>query len=203
MQMLKLFPTPLGITTITEDISVLENKIGDLQYEKIGDGTSQISLRLDILKDFPEIEQILLKKFIEYMGDISPNLSNFQITTSWVTRCLARSGNSSSVHTHKNSMYSGVLYLSDCKSSGYFKMQDPLEDIKVFYTGINRSPTEFSASTFMMKPEKYDLIFFPSYIRHSITEYNEKNIRYSLAFNIVPVGQFGNADSTLTIEKIS
>lgn len=202
MEILNLFPTPVGIINVTEDLSPLEKFIKNLPYNKIAEGSSQISLRLDVLEDFPKVSQLLLKKFGEYVKNISPDHLDFQITTSWGTRCLGKVGNYSSVHSHKNSMYSGVLYFSNCESSGYFKVYDPLDDHKNFYIGENRSPNLYSSSMFMIKPEKNDLIFFPSYIKHMITPYYEKENRYSLAFNIVPVGRFGGEDSTLTIKNI-
>ena len=202
MEVLSVFPTPIGITNVKEDISSLEEFIKNLPYNKIGDGSSQISLRLDVLEDFPKVRQLLLKKFNEYVVNISPDYLDFQITTSWGTRCLGKVGNYSSAHSHKNSMYSGVLYFSNCESSGYLNIYDPLDDHKTFYIGENRKPTAYSSSIFRILPEKNDLLFFPSYIRHMISPYYGKENRYSLAFNIVPVGKFGGEDSTLTIKNI-
>jgi len=202
MEVLNLFPTPVGITNVKENISSLEQFIKNLPYNKIAEGNSQISLRLDVLEDFPKVRQLLLKKFKEYVRNISPDYLDFQITTSWGTRCLSKVGNYSSIHSHKNSMYSGVLYFSDCESSGFFKIYDPLDDHKNFFIGESKNPNIYSSSMFIIRPEKNDLIFFPSYVKHMITPYYGKENRHSLAFNIVPVGKFGNEDSTLTIKNI-
>lgn len=202
MEVLSVFPTPIGITNVKEDMSSLEEFIKNLPYNKIAEGSSQISLRLDVLDEFPEIRNILLKKFDEYIKNIYPDQSNYQITTSWSTRCLEKIGNYSSIHNHKNSMYSGVLYFFNCKDSGYFRLHNPTSIHGGFDLGANKIPNEFSAPTFMIKPQKNDLVFFPSHILHMITPYYGKGNRYSLAFNIVPIGTFGDKDSTLTIKNI-
>ena len=53
-----------------------------------------------------------------------------------------------------------------------------------------------SATSWSIKPEVKKMILFPSYLEHAILEHNEDTIRYSLAFNLYPVGEYGIGDST-------
>ena len=39
-------------------------------------------------------------------------------------------------------------------------------------------------------------MFFPSHLKHYVTTHNNSKTRYSLAFNIVPIGLYGDRDST-------
>jgi len=41
------------------------------------------------------------------------------------------------------------------------------------------------------------LYLFPSYLQHRIGKNEEDQVRYSLAFNLFPVGVFGKLDSEL------
>ena len=43
---------------------------------------------------------------------------------------------------------------------------------------------------------KKDLIIFPSYLQHSVNPVTSDIPRKSLAFNIVPIDNYGDADST-------
>ena len=46
------------------------------------------------------------------------------------------------------------------------------------------------------RPSTNSLVLFPSYLSHRIAEHQSKKIRRSLAFNIVPVGSYGEYDSS-------
>ena len=52
-----------------------------------------------------------------------------------------------------------------------------------------------NCKSFELKPEKNKLIFFPSYLRHKIKIHKGDTVRYSLAFNIIPIGDVGYYDS--------
>ena len=51
-----------------------------------------------------------------------------------------------------------------------------------------------------MYPHKNQLILFPSYLKHRICEQKSDKTRYSLAFNIVPIGGYGYGDSQYNTE---
>ena len=47
----------------------------------------------------------------------------------------------------------------------------------------------------MITPHKNGLVLFPSYLKHKILKHDSDIPRYSLAFNIVPVGHYGTGDA--------
>ena len=53
-----------------------------------------------------------------------------------------------------------------------------------------------NSKTWDIKPKKNMLIFFPSYLEHSILDNKSKRPRHSLAFNLIPIGKYGSSDST-------
>ena len=55
---------------------------------------------------------------------------------------------------------------------------------------------QISSNNWLIPPEEKKIILFPSYLEHSIVEHKEETTRYSLAFNIFPVGKYGVGDST-------
>ena len=53
-----------------------------------------------------------------------------------------------------------------------------------------------NSHTWFMYPQPKLLLFFPSYLRHKINIHKISKIRKSLAFNIIPVGKYGEGDSS-------
>ena len=109
---------------------------------------------------------------------------------SWVTKTEPNGhGNE---HSHSNSWLSGVYYPEDNNQSG----------IRFSYenTIFNNVPKEFNiynSHTWTLDSEKNLLIIFFSNLRHRILPNLSKQNRYSLAFNVMPKGDFGWGDSKI------
>jgi uncharacterized protein (TIGR02466 family) len=96
------------------------------------------------------------------------------------------------IHTHPNSIISGVFYFGDNKeflpNITFHKPQSfsfPILRPKEKYTKYNDTEFELGLN---------NLILFPSYLQHSVN-LNKSNIpRYSISFNSIPLGIFGDKD---------
>ena len=185
---LPLFSSPLVMTIIEEDTEELNN------YDS---GLEKSSKSRRVLEKYPKIESILLKKFKEYSDNILKYNNNYTITTSWITNI--EEGKDSTEHFHKNSLYSGVYYFQDnypkgCASIEFFS---PIVQLLDFWILPKDSDCEIMNShTWFMYPQPKLLLFFPSYLRHKINVHKISKIRKSLAFNIIPVGKYGEGDSS-------
>ena len=58
----------------------------------------------------------------------------------------------------------------------------------------------YNAKEYLVTPQKNMLLFFPSYLWHTILNNHSDKPRYSLAFNLIPLGQYGSGDSTYNTE---
>ena len=58
------------------------------------------------------------------------------------------------------------------------------------------NPNIANSNLSYITPSANSLVLFPSYLSHRIAEHQSKKIRRSLAFNIVPVGGYGEYDSS-------
>ena len=76
-------------------------------------------------------------------------------------------------------------------------MLNPLDKYTDFFIKQNKS-NPLNTHLTIIPPEYNKLIFFPSYLSHKIGEFKGK-VRYSLAFNIVPKGEYGDGDSSMFI----
>ena len=92
--------------------------------------------------------------------------------------------------------YSGVYYFDETydENIGNLCFENPVNDFTSFYVNFT-SFNHLNALNVSIIPEPKKLILFPSYIRHAIEMNLSKKIRKSLAFNFVPVGDYGIGDS--------
>ena len=107
------------------------------------------------------------------------------------------------MHQHHNSFYSGLYYFDDYEdNSGNIRFFDPLVRFNSFFMISDKSAdlNLHNSNTWDIKPKKNMLIFFPSYLEHSILDNKSKRPRHSLAFNFIPIGKYGVCDSTYNTE---
>lgn len=139
---------------------------------------------------FKFLKDIILDEFKNYSKGVLKYTNDFKITTSWFT--VLNKDKEGQIHNHHNCMYSGLLYLQVDNDTGDIVFLD-LSDKR-----NNLIPSEyniFNSREWRYTPTNGLLLFFPSEMHHKI-EKNESNItRHSLAFNIIPIGTYGEGDS--------
>ena len=196
---LPLFPSTLGAVTISEDISNLE-KIKDFRYTDITSDESINSFKTEdnqLLSNFPKEKEILLTYFNNFKNDIlALNDNEFAISSSWATR--VEQNGFCQLHDHKNSFYSGVLYLDSVSTGGEILFQNPITTGSFLLNPVEWNT--FNFETYQLIPQRNLLLLFPSYLKHRINKYLGTEVRYSIAFNIVPIGKFGRGDSIVNYQ---
>ena len=166
-QTFPLFASYVSAMVLTEDTSKLENHTEDMAKTY---GTSLSSRNKRVLEKYPKIKKILLNKFKKVAKEEYEYDNDFIITTSWFTK--TQKSQESKYHLHKNSFYSGVYYFGEYSE--------------------NSAPIEFTTPLLSFS----DFHIEPSYLRHAIIKSKDDVVRDSLAFNIVPIGEYGSFDST-------
>jgi uncharacterized protein (TIGR02466 family) len=185
-----LFASPLMHMKVKENTDQLQKSY---EYKKTDTYfKNSMSEDVRILKKFPRIEKIFLKYFDKIAKEVFLYDETFRITTSWIAKT---EDSQSEMHNHKNSFYSGVYYFDDyTEDSGSLQFKNPLFS----HSDFNLTPREWNimnSCSWNISPEKNLLIFFPSYLEHRVI--NNKGKRRSLAFNIVPIGEYGTGDSSI------
>jgi len=194
--------TPLFATNLIEDVidddellSKLQSLVDDYEFDSQDvTNKSESSVSKRILSDHPDIGLSILSRFHYANKSAFHYPCNFAITTSWLTKTTR--GGYSQLHHHSNSFYSGILYFGDYDEDGAeIKFSSPIDIFSTFYI----IPNEWNVHNCLewsITPQRGTLLFFPSYLKHSIGEHKSDTTRYSLAFNIVPLGEYGDGDST-------
>ena len=189
---LPLFPRVCALYVLEEDLSEL-NKIKTFKFKEIDTGSHGTD-SFKVLEYFPSIKKLVMEKFYEFKDNIlSMNSTNFKISTSWGTKI--EPNGMGGLHNHRNTYYSGILYWETFEGSR-------LELVDLFKQGIMVMPdkwNDFNYQHFHLNTMKNNLFFFPSEIYHRISINNSENTRYSLAFNIMPIGNIRYEDSSVTI----
>ncbi|MDO8907663.1 MAG: TIGR02466 family protein [Pseudohongiella sp.] len=125
------------------------------------------------------------------------NQVRLQITQSWLT--LSGRGQSHHVHTHPNSVVSGVLYINLAPVDGinFYRNED-----NIWYELVKQQDNYYNAFQYFVQSSVGDLLLFPSNVRHGVREVTEDVQRVSLSFNTFFSGHMGRDEfsNALTID---
>tara|TARA_R110002012_G_scaffold19955_1_gene71135 strand:- start:133 stop:720 length:588 start_codon:yes stop_codon:yes gene_type:complete len=171
---------------IKEDLTLKFKK----EKFKLAEGSALISQDLNVLKKYKNLNKEIKKAVDATLKDILmlKNI-NYRIFSSWLTKVGPKT--SSYSHNHANSWLSGIYYP---KGDPGFSVRFFYDDTRPFYT----PPTEYNiynSTAWTVFPEDNHLILFFSQLRHKVMPNESTQDRLSLAFNILPKGQFGEIDS--------
>tara|TARA_A100000172_G_C3025202_1_gene104581 strand:- start:551 stop:1147 length:597 start_codon:yes stop_codon:yes gene_type:complete len=148
-----------------------------------------ISSNLNMLSKYKILNKQINKTIKYFIENILFMKCKFKIYSSWLTLTKPK-GNSSS-HSHSNSWISGVYYPEHNKEHKIIFYND----IKNNFQTTTHNQSIYNSKSFTIVPEQNELILFFSDLRHEIkTNLSDKD-RYSLAFNCLPSGGFGEGDS--------
>lgn len=113
-----------------------------------------------------------------------------RITQSWVN--LNPPSSFHHKHTHPNSLWSGVLFLTNSSSCLCFSMRNNWCSSGI----IETEPVDerYREVVHQERSEKGKLLIFPSHLPHSVSENKDSYNRYTLSFNTFPFGRIGNYD---------
>jgi|TARA_R100001530_G_scaffold112812_1_gene79774 uncharacterized protein (TIGR02466 family) len=165
-------------------------KFKNEKFTSLEGGSHVISQNLNILKKYKNLNKEI-NRAIDATLEESLMLKNikYRIFSSWLTKSEPETFSES--HSHSNSWLSGI----------YYPKGDPGFGVKFFNditTQFATTPTEYNiynSAAWTIIPEDNYLILFFSQLRHKIMPNKSTKDRFSLAFNILPKGQFGEIDS--------
>jgi uncharacterized protein (TIGR02466 family) len=195
------FPSVVGATHITQDISSIWNNIENIEFSKTtgDDAIGYISKKMRLLNDYPEIKKILFDEFVKFKNEcLRLTSTNFNITTSWMTK--TPTGGFCQNHHHKNSYYSAVLYQkqNNDPDSGNLILNKPV--LSSILPNTPEEQTLLNSDHIIIEPDTNLIVFFPSYLYHKISRYTGEEDRFSIAFNVFPIGDLNHGDSSANFE---
>lgn len=204
-EVLDLFPIPVYTTGMPVELSGIIPFL-DGQAPKSGSDVTNYGERSDNSYILNEPECIEVKKFVlEHVKEFAENImlydyDTWELSQSWVSR--KQPGQHHTMHTHPNSLISGVFYYGEPSEQTpaikFHKMQGGINQ-QVLQPAVkpDKRNSKFAWTEFAVDFAPGLLLLFPSYLFHSVPVNESKTIRSSVAFNVVPKNRLGS-EETLT-----
>lgn len=189
----RLFAVPVVNFNVDKVITTDQiNFIETLNFKKDNRGI-MFSQEKNILmhKELKELKEVLYKNincFFYNTMDFKEKYK-FKVCDSWVVKLVKDV--TTPRHIHSFSYFSGVVYLqvTDTDSITFFKPKTlDHSSINLDIQTNQNSWNCFNSHTWSYPVRKGDVLMFPSQLEHMAKTNQSENIRYSLAFNIVPTG---------------
>jgi len=191
-----LFSMPLMALSLDIDNDKLLKYIKNITYrDNINSNKSFLSKSVKLLenKKLQKEKQIFLIAIQQYLNVLGYK-QKFKILNSWSTK--VEKNYNSQVHVHTNTWLSGVYYTQDNSSIEFIKNW---ANSSFFNLEFNNSKNIYSSTKWDLKVKKNTLLIFPSELQHKIKKNLSKENRYSIAFNILPIGSFNKGqDNEIT-----
>ena len=201
IDIISLFPSPVYVTKRDSNLDSIEEKeIEDIIEEGMSAKTTNsnsssknsyiFDTRLYKLKEFCKEH---IETYVEKI--ISPKKElDFYITQSWLN--ITKPGESHGLHSHPNSIISGVFYVSTEEDDKIYFFDPNVSGKARIEVEMNEFNLWNSLSWFI-PTEKNALLLFPSWLSHSVKSNKLATIdRISIAFNVFAKGMFGIKNST-------
>jgi uncharacterized protein (TIGR02466 family) len=130
-----------------------------------------------------DLETYILDSVKSYIFDflkINDNIALF-IKKSWLVK--SKPGGFGRMHSHPNSILSGVLYYSTPVNCGNLLLHDKNSNFGTILFGSSGS-NFFNSRIISVKPEPGKMVIFPSSMLHEVGMNNSNSDRISLSFDI-------------------
>jgi len=185
-----LFSMPLMAIPLDIKSQTILNFIKQLSYKKNlkeSEGT-YMSKSIKILEHqkLKKEKDIFIAAIKIYLNILSYS-KQYKILNSWATKTLKNCG--SQLHVHRNSWLSAVYY-PESDSGFTISFTKNLPNTSFFGLDYDSPNNIYSCEEWKIKPSKNVLLIFPSEMYHKIEKNLSNKMRYSLAFNINPIGLF-------------
>jgi len=133
-------------------------------------------------------------KSLQYQGDF-----DFVITECWATK--TDKFQKHHVHTHPNSIISGIIYLTDHpEATTEFYLSNPWHWTDQFLR-IGKENSRMHIAS--IEPSVGKIVFFPSNLQHSTKPNLSSASRYTISFNTFISGNIGDPSTLLKVDSVS
>ena len=201
---MNLYPTPIRLISLPLKYATVCSFFDEQVHNPDVNGNTEnygSHSKNSYILDEPECEEFkkyILKKVKEYNDEVlGYDVDEWQFSQTWVSH--KEPGQSHVMHTHPNSVLSGVFFYGgvDEKTSA-IDFHKPMafssfNTIQIQTKFNKKNPNTWNTFSILFEVGKF--ILFPSYFQHSVPENKTKIVRKSVSMNIVPKGRLGDKTS--------
>ncbi len=147
---------------------------------------------------FREVKQEILGLCREFAQVYSHIVDDIHICNSWGN--VVGYGEAIRYHKHSNAYISGSFYLSE---GSFFNIMDRSHsELFGFSPAVKPGDNYRAMESFNISPKPRRIILFPSGLMHSVLPSKTQAKRYSVAFNVIPVGRIGSPTGLMEIRPV-
>ena len=187
MQILNILPQQIykfecEKTLLDKTLNTLKNEQFSLDRDAL-QVRQTYNVRLNKDSNYNDIHNWVRSCLNTVKDELQFKCDRLEITSSWGN--VSKKDQWHWVHTHPNSLVSGILYLTDSNASTWFSVDNfwsgsSVIKLKQDHQVIHKQPTVSG-----------DLLIFPSTLVHSVDQHRGDQNRYTLSFNAFPSGEIG------------
>jgi uncharacterized protein (TIGR02466 family) len=201
MNFIDLFPTTVAAQKlISLDVEAALERIKSLNYVDDSGNRGQYTQDQNLLADpyFADVCEEIEAACSDFAKAHGHQVEGVGICSSWANKIP--SGNIINRHTHANSYISGTFYLTGGSPIEFFNtgLNDAVFNFAPEKRFDANNVRTFGSVYFDVEPGQ--LLLFPSGLAHGVQE-NKGADRYSVAFNTLPVGLFGEPTKQMRWSK--
>ena len=198
-EVLELFPTPVFTTMIPLKFARITPWLfkQEMLSEEVDSPNYGERSKNSYILDEPESKE--LKGFIlslvdQYGKMLGYDYTSYRFGQSWLS--YKHPGQHHTMHSHPNSLISGVFYFGEPTSNTpaikFHKLEGGM-NVSYMSPKIIKDKRElkYAQKEFSIEFTPGLLLLFPSYLHHSVPLNKTEKTRCSLAFNVVPTVGFG------------
>ena len=131
------------------------------------------------LKFALKLQPYIIKTFENFGWKIKDK--NIRISEMWAI--INKKDDFNVVHTHPNCYLSAAYYVKAKKNCGKFEVEHPNNAKRYFFPEIEKI-NEFNLEVASIDIEEGDLLLFPSYLPHKVSQNNIDEDRVVISFNV-------------------
>ncbi len=163
---------------LPEDYSRLIIEYGDNNLKSNG----QTEANLHKIELFTPLAQAFRNAVHSHINELGFDSNNeFFITQMWLN-CFIKD-DFLRIHTHPNSIYSGVFYIGDNLEHGTEFLKPVIgNQLELKAKTLN----EYTADSVTIEPDENLLIIFQSFLQHRAITNEQQGNRYTISFNCLP-----------------
>ena len=140
---------------------------------------------------FSDLKQKILSAVQFYSSEIYKHKTTVYLTHSWINH--NPSGSYHNMHTHSNSIFSGVYYINHPSDTPNLNLYNPKRSFPLEI--LPSESNEVNCNMWELPVGCGDLVIFPSMLPHEVSKNHGNDDRYTLAFNTFIQGHIGEKGS--------
>ena len=188
----RAFSVPYKQSSYTKDLYELRKTFnnsdvytGEKRFSRVGDSV-RTKDNLNTVQGFEHLTHWIEKESFDFANAVFGIKKTLPITNMWGT-INSKDSHWNMVHTHPESILSGVFWLSTPAGSGDLVLMNPTNidwwTEKLFAVEKIKS-NSYSGTYYRVSAKEGELIIFPSYLPHMVEPNTSDVKRISISFNI-------------------